>query len=137
MRIAVLVIGLFLGVIVFLQACTATALSGVAESEDSTAAGVFVPLFFVVGSAFALRHPKVSVWAFIIAAGWAFLVAASSIYQDMWVWGFLSIILAIMSWFGHRGKLEEDREAMAEKQRQMNRDRMLEEMMMRERRGGQ
>lgn len=136
MRIAVLVIGLFLGVIVFLQACTATALSGVAESDDSTAAGILVPLLFVVGSGFVLRVPKVSVGAFILAAAWAFLVAASSVYEDMWVWGTLSIVLAIMSFFGHRGKLAEDRERFEEKRRQINRDRMLEEMM-RERRGGQ
>jgi hypothetical protein len=135
MRIAVMVISLILGLFVFLQSCVASVASDVSNTEDSTAAGVLVPFLWLLGGAFVLRHPKVSTVMFAIAAAFALLVATSSIYEDMYVWSVVSAVLAVMSFFGHRQKLDEDREKMAEKDRQMQRDRMLEEMMMRDRRG--
>lgn len=104
MRIAVLIIALFLTVVVSLQSCAVFVGSGIAKNEalsQGGAVGLLVSLLFVIGAAFALGVPRVSQIVFTIAAAFAFL-AASKEYPDMNVWGVAALILAVMSYFGVR-----------------------------------
>ena len=105
MRIAVLIIALILGFIVGLQSCTVAGLSGITQNETTSQAasmGVFVALLFIIGAAFSLNLPKISVGAFGLAAVFAFGANAIGDFGDMQVWGFVAVILGAMSYFGVR-----------------------------------
>jgi uncharacterized membrane protein YhaH (DUF805 family) len=105
MRIAMLIIALCLTMIVGMQSCTVMMGGGLSENEDMAgggAVGLLIALLFVLGAAFALGAPKVSMWLFGVAAGMAFLVAQSSGFSDLNLWGVVSAALAVMSHLGAR-----------------------------------
>ena len=105
MRIAVLIIGLCLTMIVGLQSCAVLLGGGMTDDQDMAgggAIGILIAFLFVLGSAFALSLPKVSMWLFGIAAALGFLVGASTEFSDMMFWGVVAAALAVMSYFGAR-----------------------------------
>lgn len=111
MRIAVLVIGLCLVMLVGMQSCTVMLGGGMTDDQDLAGAGaigMLVALLFVLGSAFALGAPKVSVGIFSAAALFAFLAAGASEFSDMGVWGGVSVVLAVLSYFGIKEKAKKD-----------------------------
>ena len=132
MRIAVLILGLLLGLLMFLQTLFVYGLSDALNAEASaqaSAIGVMMALLWLVACAFVLPFPLVSVVAFAIAGLFGF--AASGEFPDLAIWGGISVVLAVMSIFGWRGKRKQDREARAEKARQAERDAMLAQMVQR------
>lgn len=111
MRIAVLVIGLCLVFLVGVQSCTAMFGGGLAEDQNLAGAGflgLVVALLFILGSAFAIGVPKVSVGIFAFAALIAFGAAGMSDFRDMNVWGWVSVILSVLSYFGVREKVKQE-----------------------------
>ena len=105
MRIAVLIIALILGFIVGLQSCTVAGLSGIAQDEttgQAAAMGGLVALLFIIGAAFSLSLPKISVSAFGLAAVSAFGASTLGRFEDMQVWGIVAVVLGVMSYFGVR-----------------------------------
>lgn len=132
MRIAVLILGLLLGLLMFLQTLLVYGLSDALNDEASaqaSAIGVVMALLWLVACAFVLPFPLVSVVAFAIAGLFGF--AASGEFPDLAIWGGVSVVLAVMSIFGWRGKRKHDREVRAEKARQAERDAMLAQMVQR------
>lgn len=132
MRIAVLILGLLLGLLMFLQTLFVYGLSDALNDEASaqaSAIGVVMALLWLVACAFVLPFPLVSVVAFAIAGLFGF--AASGEFPDLAIWGGISVVLAVMSIFGWRGKRKQDREVRAEKARQAERDAMLAQMVQR------
>lgn len=132
MRIAVLILGLLLGLLMFLQTILVYGLSDAINDEASaqaSAIGVVMALLWLVACAFVLPFPLVSVVAFAIAGLFGF--AASGEFPDLAIWGSVSVVLAVMSIFGWRGKRKQDREVRAEKARQAERDAMLAQMVQR------
>lgn len=132
MRIAVLILGLLLGLLMFLQTLFVYGLSDALNDEASaqaSAIGVVMALLWLVACAFVLPFPLVSVVAFAIAGLFGF--AASGEFPDLAIWGGVSVVLAVMSIFGWRGKRKQDREVRAEKARQAERDAMLAQMVQR------
>lgn len=132
MRIAVLILGLLLGLLMFLQTLLVYGLSDAINDEASaqaSAIGVVMALLWLVACAFVLPFPLVSVVAFAIAGLFGF--AASGEFPDLAIWGSVSVVLAVMSIFGWRGKRKQDREVRAEKARQAERDAMLAQMVQR------
>lgn len=132
MRIAVLILGLLLGLLMFLQTLFVYGLSDALNDEASaqaSAIGVVMALLWLVACAFVLPFPLVSVVAFAIAGLFGF--AASGEFPDLAIWGSVSVVLAVMSIFGWRGKRKQDREVRAEKARQAERDAMLAQMVQR------
>lgn len=132
MRIAVLILGLLLGLLMFLQTLFVYGLSDALNDEASaqaSAIGVMMALLWLVACAFVLPFPLVSVVAFAIAGLFGF--AASGEFPDLAIWGGVSVVLAVMSIFGWRGKRKQDREVRAEKARQAERDAMLAQMVQR------
>lgn len=112
MRIAVLVIGLPIALLVFLQGCTASAFEDMGDSEDPVGAwGVLLGFVMLVASGLAISFPLASALIFGGSAVVAFLVAAGTNYGDMWVWGGVCAALAIMASFGKRGKDKADQRA--------------------------
>lgn len=106
MRIAVLILGLILGAIMFFQTLLVYSLSGIANdprSGESGAVGLFMALLWLVACALVITVPLVSTVVFVIAGLLGF--AASSNFPDLQTWGLASLILAVMSligWFGKR-----------------------------------
>lgn len=106
MRIAVLIISLFLTVIIGLQSCAVTVGGSLAKDQATSAGGaggVVVAFLFVLGAAFSMGLPRVSQIVFLLASAVAFIAASGeSKYQDMNVWGAVALILAVMSYLGVR-----------------------------------
>lgn len=104
MRIAVLIIALFLAVIVGFQSCALGAVGGLSEDESITTeagSGIIVLFLFIFGAAFVMTYPKVSMVIFVIA-GVIGLISSPETFKDLQIWGGLAFILALMSYFGSR-----------------------------------
>jgi 4-amino-4-deoxy-L-arabinose transferase-like glycosyltransferase len=116
MRIATTIISLCLMLIVGLQSC-AVAFGGTLTSDESLsgggAIGMFVAFLFLLGGAFAISFPIVSLSAFVFSAVLALAVGVGSDFSDMSVWAFVALALATMSFFGMREKKRKAAESQA------------------------
>lgn len=133
MRVTVLILGLLLGVVMFLQTMLVYGLSNAVDDTNSASAGavgVLMALMWLVACAFVMPLPMVSVIVFAIASLFGF--AAAGEFPDLGIWGGISLVLAVLSFFGWRGKRKDTRERQEEKARQAERDRMLEDMLRRQ-----
>jgi hypothetical protein len=105
MRIAVMIISLALTLMVGLQSCALFA-GGSMTRDQSTAGGgamgILVALLFVVGGAFAIGIPRVSMFAFGVAGLLGIAVGTGGSFKDMTIWGIVAFGLAVMSYFGDR-----------------------------------
>jgi 4-hydroxybenzoate polyprenyltransferase len=105
MRLAVLIITLCLTGIVGLQSCTIAAGGSLLKDQDAAgggAVGLLIALLFVLGAAFVMGLPRVSMVLFAIAGFLGLGIGATSSFTDLKIWGGLSLVLAVMSWFGSR-----------------------------------
>jgi hypothetical protein len=105
MRLAVTIIGIFLALIVGVQSCGVSFGGALTADESITAAsgaGFVISLLFIIGSGFAIKIPKVSIVVFAIGALIGILVGANTEYKDLIVWGIVSLVLCILSFFGDR-----------------------------------
>lgn len=130
MRIAVLIIGLLLGAIMFFQTFLGSMLSSVADDEaagTAAAAGLIMALLWLVACGLVLPFPMVSVVLFALAASLGF--ANSADFPDLAWWGGVSLALAVMSLLGWRGKRKEKRESAEARLEQFNRDQRLESIL--------
>lgn len=119
MRIAVMVLSLGLVLVVGFQSCAATVGGNMGNDESTAVAGAmgfFVVLLFLIAGAFALSFPIVSLVTFLIAGTIAIAAGLSSDFSDLAVWGFVALVLAVMSYFGHR---EKQRKRAAEQQQRV------------------
>jgi hypothetical protein len=104
MRIATLILALILVIPLTVQSCAITGLSAVAGMEKQSgggAMGILVALLWVVGAAFALGKPTVSVVVFLLAGMFAF-IGASTGYGDLEIWGGVSVVFAALCLMGRR-----------------------------------
>lgn len=97
MKTAVGIIGVGLGLIVLMQACSVTGLSQLAQQQDSAEAGsigMVVAVLMFLGGAFSFGVPRLATAMF----GLAFLASlpARAAFPDMAVWGGVSIVLGLM-----------------------------------------
>ena len=68
---------------------------------------------FLVGGAFALAFPFVSVLTFFFAGVFGLAGGASTSFGDLTIWGVVSLVLAVFSYFGWREKRKRRREESA------------------------
>jgi membrane protein implicated in regulation of membrane protease activity len=68
---------------------------------------------FLVGGAFALAFPLVSLIAFFFAGVFGLAEGTSTSFGDLTIWGVVSLILAVFSYFGWREKRKRRREEAA------------------------
>lgn len=119
MRVTVLIIGLLLGTVMFLQTFLVNVLGQAGNDENieqSAAVGIFMSLLWLIACAFVLPLPMVSVVLFVIASIFGF--AASGEFPDLGIWAGVSGALAVLSFLGWRGKRKERRTFTLEKARQ-------------------
>jgi hypothetical protein len=104
MRIAVLIIGLALSLIVLLQSCAANVAGALGSQglKEAAGTGMLAALLFIIGAGFAMRLPIVSLVVFAFGAIIAISAGHNSDFRDLQVWGWLAAFLAVLSYFGHR-----------------------------------
>jgi hypothetical protein len=104
MRIAGGIIALFLALIIFVQSLAAGTADAIAEKGGSGGSfGFFVGIGFVIGGALLIgRVMKGALGVFLGAALIAWIGAASSIFGDLWVWGFVAFVYAATCGWGLR-----------------------------------
>jgi hypothetical protein len=99
MRLATLILGLVLGVVVGAQSCVVYmggALDGQAALRDEGATGLFLAACLVVGAAFVWRYPMVAAVAFAVA--WlSGIRSAHTVYTDLPLWGWASLALLLLA----------------------------------------
>lgn len=130
MRIAVLIIGLLLGAVMFLQTFLLNALGQASQdkaTEEAAAGGLFMAVLWLVACGLVLPLPMVSVILFSVAG--VIGLALSGDFRDLAIWGGISIALAVLSFFGWLGKRKQQRELRAERARQLERDQRMETML--------
>ncbi len=102
MRIAVLIISIFVIFIIGFQSCAVGILESFEGSETMEgSAGLAMVIFFIIGAAFSIGIPIVSMISFLLASFIGYSVDVN-VYGDLEVWRVVAIILAIMSFLGHR-----------------------------------
>jgi len=115
MRVAVLVLSLFLMVVILFQSCAAGSAIGkdaaeTAQFSQGGAIGFVVAFLFLVGGAFAIGVPLVSFVVFLIAGVLTFgaarttAFAVGAINKDLEGWSWVSVVLAALSFWDWRGK---------------------------------
>ena len=100
MKIAVGVIGLVLSMIALMQSCTITGLSGLANDStmgNAGSLGVLTAILMFFGAAFSFGLPKVA--RVLFALSFFVSIPARSAFPDMWIWGFVSLILGLLLMF--------------------------------------
>ena len=107
MRIATLIIGLFLTVGLFIQSLTVSALSDAANTKDDGAdgaLGVGISVIWLVAIALVIPWPLVSVVLFSLGGVLGLAGGSSTEFSDLTIWGVVSFILALFAFLGWRGK---------------------------------
>jgi hypothetical protein len=106
-RIATMILGLILMVIVGLQSCAVSFGGSLANRqgvEEGGAVGVVIALLFLVGAAFALVFPLVSLVCFALGGILGLAAGATTPFTDLTIWGVVSLVLVVLSFFGWREK---------------------------------
>lgn len=109
-----MVVSLVLMFIVGLQSLVVMAGSSMLEdtaTADAAALGVLIALLFLIGGAFSLGVPTVSLVSFVLAGLIGILAGMSSSFTDLTYWGVVGLILAVLSYFGRREKRRRRSEA--------------------------
>jgi hypothetical protein len=115
-RIATMILSLILMLVVGAQSCAVSlgdAALGTKAAEQGGLVGLVMAFLFLVGGAFTLAFPLVSLIAFFFAGVFGLAGGASTSFGDLTIWGFVSLILAVFSYFGWREKRKRRREEAA------------------------
>lgn len=132
MRIATLIIGLMIGFLLVLQSLTIGMFSETTIVDDTTstagAVGLLMALVWLAASALVIAFPLVSTILFALTAPLGLFVPTGD-FGDLRFHGTVALALAVMAFFGWRGKKRDAREKRAERQRQEERDARLERLL--------
>lgn len=100
MRVAILILTLIVGALLFVQTFLVYSLSGVTQDETTASAGavgLLIALLWLVAAAFIIGVPLIAAIAFVLAGILAVAMAASSNFTDLTIWGVASFVLAGLS----------------------------------------
>src|SRR3712207_5505655 len=99
MRVATMILSLILMLVVGLQSCAVSLgdqVIGEKASQQGGPLGIFMALLFLVGGAFALAFPLVSLVAFVLAGLIGLAGGATTSFSDLSIWGWVSLALAVL-----------------------------------------
>ena len=116
MRVATMILGLILMVVVGAQSCAVSIggeLANDAGSAEGGAVGILMTLLFLLGGAFVLGFPLVSLIAFVLAGLLGLAAGATTPFTDLTFWGIAALVLALLSLFGVREKRRQRAESRA------------------------
>ncbi len=66
--------------------------------------GILMALLFLIGGAFAVGYPLVSLISFAVASLFGLAAGTTTEFEDLAIWAIASFFLAILSSFGMREK---------------------------------
>ena len=101
------ILSLVLVLLVGLQSCAVS--FGAALSEDDNlagggAVGILMALLLLIGGAFAVGYPLVSLISFTVAGLFGLAAGTTTGFEDLTVWATASFLLAVLSYLGMREK---------------------------------
>jgi hypothetical protein len=102
-----MILSLILMLLVGFQSCAVSigdSIAGEPANTQGGAIGILMALLFLVAGAFALGFPLVSLVAFVLAGVIGIAGGSSTSFGDLAVWGWISLVLAVLSFFGWREK---------------------------------
>ena len=102
-----MIIALGLMLVVGVQSCTVYLGGSVLEHQRTSeggALGLFMALLFLVGGAFALPFPLISLLTFLVAGLLGLAAGATTPFTDLTVWGIVALVLSGLSFLGVREK---------------------------------
>lgn len=111
MRTAVLIITIICMFVVGIQSCFVGCGASVAEDEQlqsGSSMGIMVALLYLMAAIFITANPKITVAIFALAAALGLVAGATTDFIDMTIWGVISLILAVMSFFAARKQRKEE-----------------------------
>ena len=116
MRIATMILSLILMLIVGAQSCAVSVGDAALETksaEQGGPIGILMALLFLVGGAFVLVFPLVSLVSFVLAGIFGLAAGSTTSFSDLTLWGIVSLVLAVLSFFGWREKRRRAAESAA------------------------
>lgn len=131
MRIATLIVGLLLGLLLTIQSMLFMGLSGDPNTDPNAgagAAGFVMAILWLISCGLVIGFPMASVALFSLA-GFIGIATNNADFGDLPYFGGISFILAGMAFLGWRGKRREDDEREQERSYQRARDRRLEALL--------
>lgn len=111
------ILSLVFMVLVGLQSCAISVGAALSEDENLAgggAVGILMALLFLLGGAFAVGYPLVSLISFTVAGLFGLAAGTTTEFEDLTVWAIASFFLALLSYFGLR---EKRRQAAGQEQR--------------------
>jgi hypothetical protein len=111
-----MILSLILMLVVGAQSCAVSlgdAALNTKAAEQGGPIGLVMAFLFLVGGSFALVFPLVSLVAFVLSRILGLAGGASTSFGDLTIWGVVSLILAVFSYFGWREKRKRRREEAA------------------------
>jgi hypothetical protein len=124
MRLAVLIVGIALSIILGLQTLFVYVLSNATSDETTGGAasvGLLVAFMMFVASALTIGLPRTAAIVFILAGLLSLMMAAASRFSDLYIWGVVSIVLGILAFIGWRGKHHAEVRAAGERKADVDR----------------
>jgi hypothetical protein len=115
-RIATMILSLILMLVVGAQSCAVSIgdeMLGEKAATQGGPIGLVMAFLFLVGGAFALAFPLVSLVSFVLAGLLGLAGGGTTSFGDLTIWGVVSLILAVFSFFGWREKRKRRREEAA------------------------
>lgn len=111
-----MIISLILMLIVGAQSCAVSVGDAALETkaaEQGGPLGILMAFMFLIGGAFALVFPLVSLASFLLAGLVGVAAGSTTSFSDLTFWGIVSFILAVLSFFGWREKRRRAAESAA------------------------
>jgi hypothetical protein len=108
-----MILSLVLMLVVGAQSCAVSVgdeMLGEKAATQGGPIGLIIAFLFLLGGAFALVFPLVSLAAFVLAGLLGLAGEGTTSFGDLTVWGVVSLILAVFSFFGWREKRKRRRE---------------------------
>jgi hypothetical protein len=102
-----MILSLILMLVVGLQSCAVSVGDAALNEPTKTqggAIGILIAFLFLIGGAFALVFPLVSLVAFVLAGIVGLSSGTTTSFGDLTIWGWVSLVLAVLSFFGWREK---------------------------------
>ncbi len=132
MRIATLIIGLLMGLLLFLQSFTIGMFRDSRVVDEATigagAIGLIMALMWLLACALVIPLPQVSFPIFLLTALMGLFVPTGE-FGDIRFHGIVALVLAGMAFLGWLGKRKERRTFQLERARQEERDARMEALL--------
>ena len=136
MRIATAIISIIMSVVLYDFGNTASLAGSLANSDElsAIAGAAFVgAAFWMIGGALIYFAPLVSLVLYVLSFIFmAVINYGASVTSELFIYTWVAPVLALMAFFGWRGKRKADAEKREEKERQLQRDQMLEQMLLKQ-----